>query len=112
MIRLTIRSGAFLKAAKNGRASQQGGKSMQATQTMQDTRSRILETAEHFLRTRGYSGFSYGDIADAVGTTKANVHHHFGTKADLSNLLLVKTKEEMIAVLDEFQNRSALDKLK
>ena len=32
---------------------------------------------------RGYEGFSFGDIAQAVGTTRANIHHHFGNKQRL-----------------------------
>ena len=35
------------------------------------------------VQTRGYNGFSYGDIADMVGIRKASLHHHFPGKADL-----------------------------
>ena len=35
------------------------------------------------VQTRGYNGFSYGDIADMVGIRKASLHHHFPGKAGL-----------------------------
>ena len=44
---------------------------------------RIRTVAEDLYVLRGYGGFSFGDIADALGTTRANVHHHFGSKQRL-----------------------------
>ena len=46
-------------------------------------RERIRTVAEDLYVLRGYGGFSFGDIADALGTTRANVHHHFGSKQRL-----------------------------
>ena len=46
-------------------------------------RDRIRVVAEDLYVLRGYGGFSFGDIADAVGTTRANIHHHFGSKQRL-----------------------------
>ena len=47
------------------------------------TRERIRAVAAELYVTRGYEGFSFGDIAQAVGVTRANIHHHFGSKARL-----------------------------
>jgi AcrR family transcriptional regulator len=47
------------------------------------TRARIRAIAEDLYVLRGYEGFSFGDIAQAVGTTRANIHHHFGNKQRL-----------------------------
>ena len=47
------------------------------------TRDRIKAVAADLYVVRGYAGFSFGDIAQAVGTTRANIHHHFGSKARL-----------------------------
>lgn len=44
---------------------------------------KILAHAERHLRTNGYHGFSFRDIARDTGLTSAGVHHHFPTKADL-----------------------------
>ena len=46
-------------------------------------RDRIRAVAEDLYVLRGYGGFSFGDVADAVGTTRANIHHHFGSKQRL-----------------------------
>lgn len=40
------------------------------------------------VRKRGYAGFSYADLAKAVGLRKASIHHHFATKADMAIALL------------------------
>ncbi|GEP08752.1 TetR/AcrR family transcriptional regulator [Methylobacterium gnaphalii] len=55
---------------------------------MRDTRSELLMQAEVLVRGRGYSGFSYADLADAVGIRKASIHHHFRTKEDLAIALV------------------------
>ncbi|HXV25698.1 MAG TPA: TetR/AcrR family transcriptional regulator [Alphaproteobacteria bacterium] len=52
------------------------------------TRNALLHAAERLVRSRGYSAFSYADLADEVGITKASIHHHFPTKADLGNALV------------------------
>ncbi len=56
--------------------------------TMRDTRAEILHEAEALIRSRGYSGVSYADLADLVGIRKASIHHHFPAKADLATALL------------------------
>jgi len=38
--------------------------------------------------TRGYNGFSYADIADAIGIRKASIHHHFAGKSDLAKAVV------------------------
>lgn len=55
---------------------------------------RILKTAEALMVQRGYSAFSYADIADAVKIRKPSIHHHFPTKAGL-----------VVAVLKSYRNR-------
>lgn len=44
---------------------------------------RIVDAAETLIRTVGYNGFSYEDIAKSVGIRKPSVHHHFSTKMEL-----------------------------
>jgi TetR/AcrR family transcriptional repressor of nem operon len=45
--------------------------------------SEIVACAQSLLAVRGYNGFSYADISQAVGISKPSVHHHFASKADL-----------------------------
>jgi TetR/AcrR family transcriptional repressor of nem operon len=47
------------------------------------TRERLRAVAEELYVLRGHDGFSFADIVGSVGTTRANVHHHFGNKRQL-----------------------------
>ena len=58
---------------------------------MRDTRTELLIQAESLVRGRGWSGFSYADLAEAVGIRKASIHHHFRTKDDLGAALVDAT---------------------
>ena len=61
-----------------------------------DTAAAILDIAETLIQTRGYSAFSYQDIADALGIRKASIHYHFASKAALG-----------VAVVDRYTARFA-----
>lgn len=68
-----------------------------------DTRKELLELAEKLVRTRGYSGFSYRDLADQIGIKTASVHYHFPTKGDLGQAMVENELEvfsENLARLD------------
>jgi TetR/AcrR family transcriptional repressor of nem operon len=47
----------------------------------------VLHIAEALVQTRSFNAFSYADITCAVGISKASLHQHFATKADLSRCL-------------------------
>lgn len=64
-----------------------------------DTASRILDIAERLVQTRGFNGFSYADIAVEVGISKASLHHHFATKAELGHSLIRRYAENFRAML-------------
>src|SRR5947209_18275602 len=48
-----------------------------------ETAEQILDLAETLIQTRGYSAFSYQDIAASLGIRKASIHYHFPSKTDL-----------------------------
>src|SRR5271154_2764102 len=48
----------------------------------------ILDVAERLAQTQGYNGFSYADIAARLGVTKASLHYHFPSKAELGRALI------------------------
>lgn len=76
------------------------------------TASRVLDTAEWLAQTRGYHGFSYADIAAELGVTKASVHYHFATKADLGEALMGRyTRRFFAAVATLDDGRDAHGKL-
>src|SRR5947209_18270461 len=52
------------------------------------TAERILDIAERLVQTRGFNNFSYGDIADELGITKASLHYHYPGKAELGRALI------------------------
>ena len=52
------------------------------------TAAKIADIAEHFIQSRGYNGFSFRDIQDALGIKTASIHYHFKTKQDLSKITL------------------------
>ena len=47
------------------------------------TREQILAVARSLIETRSYLGFSFQDVADAIGIRKASLYHHFPTKEAL-----------------------------
>jgi TetR/AcrR family transcriptional regulator, transcriptional repressor for nem operon len=53
-----------------------------------DTRGTILDIAERLVQARGFNGFSYADIATELGITKAALHYHFASKAELGEALI------------------------
>ncbi len=60
--------------------------------TVRDTPAagRILDVAEQLAQTRGLNGFSYADIAAELNVTKASLHCHFPSKADLGRTLITR----------------------
>jgi len=54
------------------------------------TASRILDVAERLVQVRGFNGSSYADIAAELHITKAALHYHFSSKADLGQALIAR----------------------
>ncbi len=48
----------------------------------------VLDAAEQLAQTRGFNGFSYADVAAKLAVTKASLHYHFPSKADLGRALI------------------------
>jgi TetR/AcrR family transcriptional repressor of nem operon len=71
-----------------------------ATASSSGTAAQILDVAERLAQTRGYNGFSYADIAAEVGITKASLHYHFRTKADLGRRLIERYSETFREALE------------
>ena len=65
------------------------------------TASRVLDTAERLVQVRGYNGFSYADIAAELQITKASLHYHFATKADLGEALISRYSARFFQALAE-----------
>ena len=63
------------------------------------TASRILDVAERLVQVRGFNGFSYADIAAELQITKAALHYHFASKADLGEALIARYADRFMAAL-------------
>ncbi|WP_428239624.1 TetR/AcrR family transcriptional regulator [Gynuella sp.] len=48
------------------------------------TPEKLLDLAETYIRTGGYSSFSFRDLARDTGIKSASVHYHFPTKGHLA----------------------------
>jgi TetR/AcrR family transcriptional repressor of nem operon len=76
---------------------------MPRTSATASTAQRILDVAERLVQTRGFNGFSYADIASALTVTKASLHYHFPTKADLGKRLIERYETGFMQALGEIE---------
>lgn len=63
------------------------------------TAERILDIAERLVQTRGFTNFSYADIAAELGITKASLHYHFPGKAELGQAVIARYGERFAEAL-------------
>jgi len=71
-----------------------------AAHSTRATADRVLDVAERLVQTQGYNGFSYADIAARIGITKASLHYHFPTKANLGERLILRYHEAFMGALE------------
>src|SRR6476620_12156705 len=65
------------------------------------TRDQVLDVAERLVQTRGFTNFSYADIAAELGITKASLHYHFPGKAELGQAVIARYGERFAQALRE-----------
>lgn len=68
-----------------------------------DRKQEILEATTDLLQTRSFSSFSYADLSERLGISKASIHHHFKTKEELARALVERfrdSKRRFLADLD------------
>jgi TetR/AcrR family transcriptional regulator, transcriptional repressor for nem operon len=70
-----------------------------------DTASRILDVAERLVQSRGFNGFSYADVALELGISKASLHYHFASKAQLGEALIERYAARFADALEEIDRR-------
>ena len=68
---------------------------------MSDTEQSILNTTEDMIRQGGYNGFSFRNIADAIGIKSSSVHYHFETKEKLAVATTKRYTENFITSLGD-----------
>jgi TetR/AcrR family transcriptional regulator, transcriptional repressor for nem operon len=80
---------------------------------LSNMRNELLTCAEDLIRSRGYSGYSYADVAERVGIRKATIHYYFPTKQGLTAAALQvyrdRYKDALTRIEDDHDH--ALDRL-
>lgn len=71
---------------------------------MKDTKHKILDLAEHLVRTKGYNGFSYKDISTRLGMKNAAIHYHYPSKNDLGVAIIERTRANFVAASNRWKN--------
>lgn len=63
---------------------------------MQNTRQKILETANQLFIKKGYTATSIREIAQETGIGKATIYHHFSDKESIAGALLKIVSDKMM----------------
>src|SRR5581483_126772 len=93
------------------RAARTESKPTRAKPARSATAEQILDLAETLIQTRSYGAFSYQDIADALGITKASIHYHFATKAALGSAVVDRYTARIDAALAQMDRDPSLSSL-
>jgi TetR/AcrR family transcriptional repressor of nem operon len=75
--------------------------------TTTNTAQRMLDTAEALVQVRGFNGFSYADVADELQITKASLHYHFRSKAELGHALITRYARRFAESLRQIDREGA-----
>jgi len=73
---------------------------------LSDTARSILSVAERLAQTKGFNGFSYADIAEELELTKATLHYHFASKAELGRVLIMRYGAAFNAALERIETEA------
>ena len=71
------------------------------------TAQKILDVAQDLVRNRGYSAFSYADIAAQIGIRKASIHYHFASKEELALALVQRYRTTFLQALQAIEQTIA-----
>src|ERR1700760_1042400 len=67
---------------------------------MNDVSIAIMDAAERRMRSGGFNGFSFRDIAEDVGVKSSSVHYHFPTKEKLAAAVVHRYTDRLAAKID------------
>lgn len=69
----------------------------------QSTRDLIIDTSDRLFYEGGFAATSFADIAGGVGISRGNFYHHFKTKDDILDAVLVRRNDRVRAMLEGWQ---------
>ena len=64
--------------------------------TIENARNRILDDASALFAKEGYDGTSLGELAEAIGLTKAAIYHYFPNKKEIYEAIIVRTLQGLL----------------
>ncbi|AKG37219.1 TetR/AcrR family transcriptional regulator [Paenibacillus durus] len=64
----------------------------------------IINVANRLILEKGYSAFSYADVAAEIGIQKASIHYHFPSKANLVQNVVGRYRQEVRANLSKLDS--------
>jgi TetR/AcrR family transcriptional repressor of nem operon len=64
----------------------------------EDTRKRILDTAQQLILSHGYGGMSVEQLIGQLGMTKGAFFHHFKSKSELARTLIQRYSDDGVAL--------------
>lgn len=70
-----------------------------------DTKTKLMDAAEHQVRQKGADGFSYSDLSAEVGIRKASIHYHFPAKSDLLTAIMARYAQQVMATLEGYADQ-------
>lgn len=71
-----------------------------------ETRERLLASAERLILERGFSGTSLDDLLRATGLTKGAFFHHFKSKAELARMVVERFAENEYRMFSDWSARA------
>ncbi len=73
---------------------------------MKDRKTEILDLALELIQSRSYSSFSYRDLSERLGISKAAIHHHFPSKESLGVAAAERYHDQVRSALTSSAERS------
>jgi TetR/AcrR family transcriptional repressor of nem operon len=70
---------------------------------MSETAQQIIDLAEEAIATKGYSAFSFREIAALMSIKSASVHYHFPTKAHLGLAVAARYRQRYAQALAQIE---------
>ncbi|MEX0349652.1 MAG: TetR/AcrR family transcriptional regulator [Paracoccaceae bacterium] len=68
------------------------------------TKNRIVNVADDMFYQRGFAQTSFADIAENVGISRGNFYHHFKSKDDILQAVIILRRDRTALMLEEWEN--------
>lgn len=76
-----------------------------------DTRELIVQTADNFIRDKGFNAFSYKDISAVIGIKTSSIHYYFPTKTSLGVAVVQEHEHQFERLIQKVAGKSVLEQV-